>query len=181
MMQSVVASAAERVYLNPNPQTRKDAMRNLQAFSDEGRQRARFAKFPRRKVCEEVPRFRQCFGWTVITPKIMSQIPFGMKPEVERFKWVKRWFAPDDDYFAIIYEYIPPSDNKEHIPLMLSQLQFYWLVGFSTIPDWDENWTGGILLDFGDLSNPWEPCWRMSRYHKYVKADLDEDLEAEGI
>lgn len=47
----------------PEPQTQRDALKNLFAFPEEGRCKKPFEKLPEKAPLSSVPRIRDCLGW----------------------------------------------------------------------------------------------------------------------
>jgi hypothetical protein len=66
-------------------------------------------------------------------------------------------FAPDGQYFGIVYEFIPPAPLEA--AAMQRQVDFFYYVGFDCFqPSNKENWQGpGIKLDFGDFATALDP------------------------
>lgn len=68
-----------------------------------------------------------------------------------------------EEYYAIVYEFIPKAEPGDYYEVMQSQLDFFWRVGFCFSLPRRENWEGGILLDMSDLINTWYPTWSKKR------------------
>jgi hypothetical protein len=109
------------------------------------------------------------------------------------------YIRSDQEYFAIIYEYIPSA--KLELDTVQRQLDFFHYIGFHPCQGARErNWQGpGILLDFGDYSSPvdrwfngrgaWDPCLSARVLVDRAKFDKEaieeckrlEELEEQGL
>ncbi|KAH8909443.1 hypothetical protein BR93DRAFT_924428 [Coniochaeta sp. PMI_546] len=176
MIQSAVLQSNEPIYLNPDPKTFQDAVANLQAFCAEGRQRQRFRKMPDAAQYTSTPRIRECFGWTTVNGSQLFALPWGKRPPVHRFKNELRALRPDEDYFAIVYEFIPECGGGA-LPAtaadIQSQLDFFWLIGFCFVPVMrTEEWHRfGLFMDMSDLVCPWSAGWSNMAYRRFVVCD----------
>lgn len=162
MIRSAVHAASDdddAIYLHPGPTTREDAIRNLQQFSDEGRQKGRFRDLPGavQVTAKTMPRLRRCYGWTTVSP---TDIARAIRRGLPRFfvaSDVPRTISPGTvDRNAIVYEYIP--DHKTEELATQDAMDFLWRAGFQlTSPTRLEDWRNGVLLDFAAMRCPWHP------------------------
>lgn len=84
-----------------------------------------------------------------------------------------RRMRSDEEYYAIVYEFIPKAEPGDYYDVMQPQLDLFWLAGFCFEPLRRENWEGGILLDMADLVSPWNPGWSPNRYERIVMEQPD--------
>jgi hypothetical protein len=172
MIQSAVQESNEPIYLNPDPKTHKDAVANLQAFCDERQQRQKFRDMPGAAQYTSTPRIRQCFGWTKVNERQLSALPPGKRPPVHRFGNQLRALRSNEDYFAIVYEFVPERATRALATAadIQPQLDFFWLVGFCFVPVMrTEEWHRfGLFMDMCDLVCPWSAVWSSSRHRRFV-------------
>lgn len=84
MMHFAIEHCSDSVWLNPEPKTFHDAVRNIYAFSDEGRRRQWFRDTPGAIEYTNAPRMRKYFGWTTISgEKLCALRPDARPPRNE--------------------------------------------------------------------------------------------------
>jgi hypothetical protein len=67
-------------------------------------------------------------------------------------------FDPSSDFYAIIYDFVPPS--KLELGVVQTQLDFFYIIGFSVESLKADNWEGkGLLVDFSDILSPLDNFW----------------------
>ncbi|OIW30774.1 hypothetical protein CONLIGDRAFT_594704 [Coniochaeta ligniaria NRRL 30616] len=163
MMQTAVQDCPETIYLKPDPESWKEAIANLHAFSDEGRRKPRFCHLPN-AVQYAPPRIRGCFGWTKISGKELRSLGPGRRPPTVTTGRVKRQILPSEHYSAIVFEYIPEPEGPMS-EIERKQLIPYWQAGFCFVSVRPENWKGDVLLDMSDIACPWDANWSRPLYN----------------
>ncbi|KAK2036350.1 hypothetical protein LZ31DRAFT_483984 [Colletotrichum somersetense] len=160
------------IFLNPTPKTKKQALINLQAFSDEGRRQRKLEKLPNR-VSPTVPQIRECFGWTKVTGQKLWGLGPKNTPPSTTLDGIRREIWPDEEYYAIVYDFVPESQSLDN-DVVQSQLDFYYLVGFClTVPMRKDNWKGcGMLVDMADLICPWHVGWSVGMFRRRLANEL---------
>ncbi len=167
MIQAAVGNSTEPIYLNPEPKTFEDAIANLSAFSDEGRRKQMFRQLPNAVLYSTVPRLRECFGWTKVSGRELYDLPQDIRPQSDVTDGVKREILRTEEYYAIVYEFIPDCQLGMDLQVVQSQLDFYWLVGFCIILTRPENWAApGMLMDMADIVCPWHAAWSRTWYKR---------------
>ncbi|KAK5991191.1 hypothetical protein PT974_09469 [Cladobotryum mycophilum] len=173
MIGASIEASTEPIHLKPDPKTFKDAVYNLQEFSDEGRQEQRFRHRPDAIAISSVPRFRKCFGWMNISGKELYSLDPRLRPHTVRIdRRSFRDLRADEEYYAILYEYISQNEDSETKSVMEDQLNLLWLAGFTMVATKPENWVGGILLDMADPVCPWQPGWFECWYLRFKAEEL---------
>ncbi len=161
------------VYLNPEPKTFQDALANLHAFSDEGRRKQRFRDLAGAIPYTSTPRLRECFGWMMVSGMELLALPMGIRPPRVKLGGQVHEILPTQEYYAIVYEWIPESESVMDKDIVQSQLDFFWLVGFCFVPIRLENWVRpGVLIDTADLICPWHIGWFLPWYKRYIVKEL---------
>ncbi|KAM7191180.1 hypothetical protein V8F33_009051 [Rhypophila sp. PSN 637] len=162
MITSAVHAASDQndaVYLHPTPSTQDDAIQNLRAFSDEGRQDGQFRNLPEavQVTAKTMPRLRRCYGWTTVNPTDITRAITRGLPRRLHASDVLRTISPGTgDRNAIVYEYIP--DHKTGQPATQEAMDFLWRAGFQlTFPTRLQDWRDGVLLDLSAIRCPWHP------------------------
>ncbi|KPM34267.1 hypothetical protein AK830_g12308 [Neonectria ditissima] len=112
-------------YLNPKPKTKKHALVNLQAFSDEGRRRGKLREIRGTVPCTSTPRLRECFGWTKVSGQELWDLGPKNRPPSDTLDGLHREISPDEEYYAIVYEFIPENPPALNRDVIQSQLDFY--------------------------------------------------------
>src|SRR5690348_11119143 len=57
-----------------------------------------------------MPRLCQCFGWTRVGGGQLFALPWRRRPPRYRVRNVRRELNPGEDYYAIVYEYVPARE-----------------------------------------------------------------------
>lgn len=141
------ATNSTKIYINPNPKTKKDAMANLHAFTKEGRQSQ--SQYTEALEISSIPRMRKCYGWLKVGGQ-SSGIPSGLWPPTLQVGKRRRCMSGDGDHIAIVYEYIEESDND---PQAVKEVaDFLWRAGFAftNYPE-RRNWKNGVLVDLSEI------------------------------
>lgn len=173
MMRFSIENSSDPIRLHSQPQTYRDALANLHAFSDGGRERQSFRDTPGAIEYGTPPRVRRCYGWMMISGEELCALPLKMRiPEV-RLQGAVRNISPREDYHAIVYEYVSNTGCALSSEVVQAQLDFFWLAGFCLVPSRAENWKGvGILVDMADLICPWHIPWHPSLYGQRRAAEV---------
>ncbi len=158
------------IYVNPEPKTLEDALKNLEAFSAEcsGEDGEKSPHHPDWKPLHIRPLITDCFGWTEIS--LDDTYAALRRASRERGQWeIGRAYADMDNNesrFAIVYSFVPDVDLDHGI--VQEQLDFLHLAGFVLVPFREENWRGkGTLVDFSDLIAPHSKgWWRASEFYR---------------
>ncbi|OIW22697.1 hypothetical protein CONLIGDRAFT_587014 [Coniochaeta ligniaria NRRL 30616] len=157
------ASTGRPIYLLPGPQTKKEAIRNLWAFSNEGHEQ-----------CEPPPQYFQPFTPDVQINRCLGWTELGGRSIIRALNRARVLKDMDSDktYLAIVYEFVPKE--KLQVDTILSQLDFFYATGFHHVPFNPSNWLGkGVLVDFSDIiwpfAHPYE--WNERQYAKGHKLD----------
>ncbi|POR37596.1 Uncharacterized protein TPAR_02232 [Tolypocladium paradoxum] len=167
----------DSIWLKPNPRTFSDAVRNLHAFSDEGRQQKLFRDAPGAVNHTSTPRTRKCFGWTTLRGEDLCALRPDARPPEVQMDGLARGISPTESYCAILYEFLPDNSCALAADVLQSQLDFFWLSGFCLVPLRSENWKGpGILLDLADLICPWQAGWFSSLYRRRQAEEITQSL-----
>lgn len=160
------------MWLNPEPESLQDAIKNLHAFSEEGRARQRYKGRQGAVQYNTVPPMRRCHGWTKIRTEQLAGLPRGLGAPALTINRVRRSLAPGE-YYAIIYDYVPDYGCPMVPHIVQAQLDLFRLAGFCMAPPRPVNWGGsGILLDMADLVCPWHLGWDLRLYGKRHAGDI---------
>ncbi|KAM5347284.1 hypothetical protein ACJ41O_010289 [Fusarium nematophilum] len=149
-------TAGKAVYLRSKPKTRKQALRNLFAFTDEGAEQS--SQSPNREPFTfDERRINRCFGWTRVSGLDVNQALWraGVLMDI----------SDDVTYYAIVYEFVPKA--RLDADKILVQHDFFHLAGFYSVTFNPTNWLAdGVLVDFSDLVSPFvdEGWWRERSY-----------------
>ncbi|KAK1957238.1 hypothetical protein LY78DRAFT_648083 [Colletotrichum sublineola] len=164
ILQAAIGDTNTPIYLNPDPKTRKQALINLHAFSDEGRHKEKLKQLSNAFPCTSIPPIRECFGWTKVIGRELWSLSLENSPPSDT---LKRCIWPHEEYYAIVYDFIPEGQSLDR-NVVQSQLDFYYRAGFClTAPMRADNWKGrGILIDMADLICPWHVGWSESMFLK---------------
>ncbi|PNY22354.1 Uncharacterized protein TCAP_07149 [Tolypocladium capitatum] len=177
-MHFAIEHSSDSIWLNPEPKTFDDALRNLHAFSDEGRRRQRFRNTPGAVEYTDALRTRKCFGWTTISGEELCALRPDSRPPEMNMDGVIREISPTECYYAIVYEYVPDTQCALAADVLQAQLDFFWLSGFCLVPLRAENWKGpGILLDLADLICPWQAAWFASLYRQRRAREVTQNTD----
>lgn len=93
----------------------------------------------------------------------------------------------DEDYFAIVYEFVPERAGGALATAaeLQPQLEFFWLVGFCFAPVMrTEEWHRfGLFMDMCDLVNLLAVGWHDTVYRRFVVRDdtLDHGAGTDGF
>ena len=191
--------AAQRpILVIPDPASHDDTKVNQAAFCDEGRQHqprlpaqqsellgtaisfspesgaasgVTPAVVPGVRAITTIPHIRKCYGWLTLPRGLFDGTPSWLQPPYLTFGMkLKRFMQPDQEYPAILYEYI---EDRENDPSRVQEaLDFFWLAGFSaTMSPLARNWKSNVLLDLGDIVPTRGFGWK-ERYYKPRDADI---------
>ncbi|KAL2170666.1 hypothetical protein VTG60DRAFT_4508 [Thermothelomyces hinnuleus] len=160
MMQTAVeqaATASRPILVNAKPTTWDDAIANLAAFSDEARLKQpspadRGSGPPQEGFCQisTMPRMKKCYGWLTIPGTIFRELHWSLRPPPVQVDRIKRYLTPDQEYIAIIYEYVEEGENDPDT--MQKAMDLFWLAGFSrAFSPLLRNWKSGVLVDLSDI------------------------------
>jgi hypothetical protein len=105
-------------------------------------------------------RLRKCFVWIALPGTDLMHLNRNIKlgdRRPDRGDLAPTRFAPDGQYFGIVYGFIPPAPREA--AAMQRQINFFYYAGFDCVqPSNKENWQGpGIKLDFGDFATAVDP------------------------
>ncbi|KAL7788362.1 hypothetical protein V8C37DRAFT_411642 [Trichoderma ceciliae] len=177
MIRAAVETSTEPIYIKAKPKTWRDAARNLHAFSTEGRRESRFQQDMADSIpvsASSFPQFRECFGWMMISGAELCSLNPKLRPHGVVLDRVKRALWPWEEYYAILYEFIP-SDKQlamEATDVMQAQIDLLWQAGFCMTERRLANWIGGVLLDMADSVSPWHLEWEPMLYSWFSAQDL---------
>lgn len=100
-------------------------------------------------------------------------LPRGLKPVDIKLDGNVRRISRNEEYHAIVYEYLPDSGSAMDVEVIQAQLDLFWLAGFCMVPVRKENWKGsGVLLDMADLICPWHVGWYPDMYKRRPAEDI---------
>ncbi|KAK3328196.1 hypothetical protein B0T19DRAFT_184613 [Cercophora scortea] len=172
MIAAAVEQATESspVYIHAEPTNRRDAIENLYAFFEEGRREQRLKAVSGSLPLHSTPPLRKCFGWLQISGQFLRDLKVdGMAPPILKLNLeVRREIRPDQEYFAIVYEYLPEGENN--LAAVQSQLDFLWRAGFCFgLSPREENWKDGVLVDLSEIASPGQLGW--TSYYGRIEAE----------
>ncbi|KAK0753558.1 hypothetical protein B0T18DRAFT_310115, partial [Schizothecium vesticola] len=149
------AVADEPITIRRDPSTPAEALRNVWAFSAEGRAHQKNKEERNKREGGEgeasggemsmssFPDIPKCHGWMKFK---LGEIP-------SPYRTYQRCTDPVDlalqDRYAIVYDYVP--SGKMDVEIAQAQLDFFYRTGFAQMPYRESNWRRGRLVDFGDL------------------------------
>jgi hypothetical protein len=172
MMQTAVeqaAAASHPILVNAKPTTWDDAVANLAAFSDEARLKQPSPADhgsvppPGLRQISTMPRMKRCYGWLTIPGKVFRKLHWSFRPPQVEVDRIKRYLRPDQEYIAIVYEYVEEGENDPDT--MQKAMDFFWLAGFSrTFSPLLGNWKSGVLVDLSDIVPPRGYGWQAGLY-----------------
>ncbi|KAL2021181.1 hypothetical protein VTK56DRAFT_7487 [Thermocarpiscus australiensis] len=127
-------SSPTPIYVPAKRTSRLDCLRCLYAFSVDGRRARPFDALPaqqRAEISDSFTRIRKCFGWTRV--RGADFLAMNDIIEIDYRAWEKgegsaSYLEPDQEYFAIVYEYIPPAELE--LDAVQRQLDFFHHIGF---------------------------------------------------
>lgn len=161
------ATAEFPVRVISEPKTWEDAWINLQAFSDEGREKQRVKhNGARALIISSVPLMKKCFGWLDINGQVLFDLKDRkMRPRPVKIEKVYRELQPVQQYFGIVYEYIPEGINNR--ATVQAALGFFWGAGFDYMQSVrEENWKDSVLVHLSDMVYPLGERWLEGRYRR---------------
>jgi hypothetical protein len=134
--------AGRRVYLLPTPETLSDARTNLRAFCEEAATRPQPKGFiPFNSNTQPVG----CLGWTELKGSKINRA-FSRRRVTDR-----QYMVDDMMYPAIVYQFVA-EEGVPDIDNVVSQTDYFHLLGFMNVPFNGRNWLGkGVLVDFSDI------------------------------
>ena len=144
-----VQDSSQPIAIKNGPSTAVDAVKNLYAFSDEGRRSSPKTTIPHNSIQPvRFPPLPACYGWTIVRQDELPLLHPPVYEEVdERFDW----------HWAIIYEVVPKTAQNTEIGQ--SHLDFFYAMGFALEAYKPDNWHGGRLIDFNDICSPLSQGW----------------------
>lgn len=165
-------SSPDPIHVPAKRTTRLDCLRCLFAFSVEGCQSRDFdglASDEKVAIGDSLTKIRKCYGWTRVQGARFMALNDIIEVDgyaAEKGEGSASYLEPDQEYFAIVYEYIP--ETKLEFDAVQAQLDFFHHIGFHHCQGHNErNWQGpGILLDFGDYNSPVDQ-WFLGRSAYY--------------
>lgn len=109
-------------------------------------------------------------------------MPKALRPYVlslDRRGEGRRQFFPTQQYYALVYEYIPSTEAGSEADLDVNvvqpQLDFLWLGGWCLTMMKRDNWGGdGILLDMADVMSVFHRGWHGWLYSQRRAAEFTE-------
>ncbi|KAK4106031.1 hypothetical protein N658DRAFT_562995 [Parathielavia hyrcaniae] len=162
------------IRIHAQASTHEDAMDNLLAFSNEGRQQQRMKDLDA-IIVSSIPRMKKCFGWLKIDGGYLWSLPRSTRPTLVRLRtYGDRQILSDRQYIAIMYKYVPEGDSE---PAQLQAvLDFFWRTGFDFTQSLrKENWKSGVLVDWSDFMSPIGFQW-----HKHGP-EIDSDTSSSAV
>ncbi|KAL8370740.1 hypothetical protein RB595_000881 [Gaeumannomyces hyphopodioides] len=166
------ADANDRpIVLHPRPKTRRDAIRNLRAFSSDYGDKYRSDPPEGFEAVVPTVHINDCLGWMQLDGDQVWSLLGRRLREDHRDLTKLPW------YYAMVYKFVPEGDHQENV--IRSQYDFFYLAGFGCAQHKEDNWRGsGILVDMGDLVLPIVPEWSALYYGRRVKTEYGGyDLE----
>ena len=158
------------IYVLPEPKTLREARANLYAFSCEGRLVQPFRHIPGAIKCTSAP-LRECFGWMKVSGRELYELPKELRAPRDRIDGLEREFQPDQEYYALVYHFIPDSKLPHDLNIVQRQLDLFWSAGFCLPSLRPENWKDSLLLDMADLICPWHAGWSPKLYRRMNAKD----------
>lgn len=195
------AVAAQRpVLVIPDPASHDDAKVNQAAFCDEGRQHqprlptqqpgllgtaigaspesgvasgATPSAIPGVRAITTILRLRKCYGWLTLPRGLFDGAPSWLRaPHLTFGMKLKRSMQPEQEYPAILHEYVDGGEKRTTRPGCRKLWTFFWLAGFSaTMSPLAGNWKSNVLLDLSDIVPAQGFGWK-ERYYKPRDADI---------
>ncbi|KAK4241302.1 hypothetical protein C8A03DRAFT_12407 [Achaetomium macrosporum] len=171
ILQMITAAVEQTTESSPirilsRPSTRGDALTNLYCFCDDGRRNPPVEAGPATLAVSSVPRFRKCYRWLKISGRDLKELDRGtLAPPILTIAEVQREILPDQEYFAIVYEYIPENGND--LAAVQSQIDFLCRTGFNFAPTpLRDNWKDSVLVDLSEIECPWQLGWSSASYSR---------------
>ncbi|KAH7113097.1 hypothetical protein EDB81DRAFT_862637 [Dactylonectria macrodidyma] len=173
MMEASIAQAAVEstpIRVHANPRTQNEALNNLYAFSDEGRQAQSYPGSSKTVPIVSMPRTRECFGWLRLSGDMFCRLPLDLKAPSFKMSKIQRSMSSDRNYIALVYEYVEEGKNNKAVVEDVDR--FFWLAGFGhTMSPSAKNWKSGVLVDLADIVHVGGYGWKEQLY-KPRTADL---------
>ncbi|KAG6292384.1 hypothetical protein E4U45_006966 [Claviceps purpurea] len=181
-MRFAIENSSDTIWLHPDPKTHHEGLYNLHAFSDEGRSRQRYRDMPGAVTYSTAPRLRECYGWMSISGQDVLTMYKALRPSIlsfDRRGQGRRQFFPAQQYYALVYEYIPNTEASSvadlDVDVVQPQLDYLWLGGWCLTMMKRDNWGGdGILLDMADVMSVFHRGWHKWLYSRRRAAELTE-------
>ncbi|OAA61223.1 Protein kinase-like domain protein [Niveomyces insectorum RCEF 264] len=171
-------ATGQPVFVHPEPKTHRQALRNLRAFSDEGRVDSAhppddgFVPLPLDLAITVNP----CLGWMEASGKQIGGV-----------LWRFHKLANFDDaqtYYCIVYNFVESGDVRDlDEDKIVEHTKFFHTVGFLLNTFNFTNWRGdAVLVDFSDLTSPfrkyeWLPrgyANQLARAEQGVRFGMDQ-------
>jgi hypothetical protein len=149
IMEDADADPDRTIGLLRRPKPVADVVSNLRSFSDEARDST--VPTPLREdpiPLPDFPALPECYGWTTIRRDDIPDLSPGVSDIVD---------GEVDWHWAIIYEYVPGA--AQDLEVAQAHLDFFYALGFSMEAYKPDNWRGGRLVDFNDISSPFTVGW----------------------
>jgi hypothetical protein len=96
----------------------------------------------------DFPAQPESYGWTTIRRDDIPDLGPGVSDIVD---------GEVDWHWAIVYEYVPGA--AQDLEVAQAHLDFFYALGFSMEAYKPDNWHGGRLVDFSDISSPFTVGW----------------------
>lgn len=108
------------IFLHPKPKTRRDAIRNLRAFSSDYGERYRSDPPEGFEAVVPTIHINDCLGWMQLDGDQASAVFRGLRVDhrdLTKLPW----------YFAMVYKFVPPGAHQED--MIRSQYNFFYSAG----------------------------------------------------
>ncbi|KAK5998417.1 hypothetical protein PT974_00796 [Cladobotryum mycophilum] len=165
------ATGTEGIWIHGQPKTHRQAVENLYAFSHQGSQKGRLKEVPGAIpfTAASIPRFKKCFGWLRVSCKELMELDGSSYPELYRADKEMRQMRRDQEYYSIVYEFIPEGENR--LEAVQFQIDFFHRMGFSfCISPRCQNWTDSVLVDYSEIVSPGGYGWSRGLFERGVPA-----------
>ncbi|KAI2615194.1 hypothetical protein GGR54DRAFT_301640 [Hypoxylon sp. NC1633] len=166
-----VTDSTAPILINAKPKTWREAWSNTLAFSSDRRKGQLSSRTSGFMTVSSVPRMRQCYGWLKIDGRTLCNWPSKLRPRPVQCDKLVRRISPDEEYIAIVYEYIQECANEEAV--VEEAADFLWRAGFGHVMDSRvENWKSGVLIDLSDIVHVGAYGWRPGRYKSRKASEI---------
>ncbi|KAL2017903.1 hypothetical protein VTK56DRAFT_1559 [Thermocarpiscus australiensis] len=163
------AAAGRQIYIHPRPKTLSQARYNLRAFSDEAVTRPQPKGFV--PISSDV-QVVDCLGWTEFRGSYINA------------HFIKAWVdnqesrVDHETYPAIVYQFVA-EDGIPDVDTSVSQLDFFHITGFVSVPFNENSWRGkGVLVDFSDIVSYHAAYkWWLPSFYAAEQAELRRTVE----
>lgn len=172
-MQAIEAALADHspIQLYANPRSKYEALDNLSAFAKENIPANPSGTCPVFTPLTRMPRFRKCFGWVRLSGDVFSRLHPRLSAPPEKVDKVERRILPDQEYLALVYEFIDEGPNDKAV--VEDTATFLWLTGFShTLSPLAKNWKSSVLIDMSDIVYAGGYGWHLQEYGPKIAAEL---------